>query len=145
MKTSTILLVEDNADDAELAVRAFERTPVKNDIVLARDGGEALDYLFATGRYAEPPATPPDVVLLDLKLPRVDGIEVLRRLRENQRTRHLPVVVMTSSGEATDVSRCYELGANSYVRKPVDFSEFVQTIHQVGAYWLLLNQPAPSR
>jgi two-component system response regulator len=143
MKTSTILLVEDNADDAELAMRAFERTSVKNAIVLARDGAEALDYLFATGRYAESPAEPPDVVLLDLKLPRIDGIEVLRRVREDQRTRRLPIVVMTSSREAADVSRCYELGANSYVRKPVDFSEFVQAIHQVGAYWLQLNQPAP--
>lgn len=143
MKTNTILLVEDNADDAELALRAFERTPVKNAIVLARDGLEALDYLFASGPYADPPPSPPDVVLLDLKLPRVDGLEVLRRVRSDQRTRRVPIVVMTSSREATDIARCYELGANSYVRKPVQFSEFVQTIHQVGAYWLRLNQPAP--
>ncbi len=143
MKTNTILLVEDNADDAELAIRAFERTQLDNAIILARDGGEALDYLFATGRYADPPPVPPDVVLLDLKLPRIDGIEVLRRARQDQRTRRLPIVVMTSSNEASDVGRCYELGANSYVRKPVDFSEFVQTIRQVGAYWLRLNQAAP--
>lgn len=143
MKTHTILLVEDNADDAELAIRAFERTQMRNAIVLARDGGEALEYLFATGRYAEPPPVPPDVVLLDLNLPRIDGLEVLRRARQDQRTRRLPIVVMTSSREAGDIGRCYELGANSYVRKPVDFSQFVQAIHQVGAYWLRLNEPAP--
>ena len=142
MKSNVILLVEDNPDDAELAMRAFAKNEAKHDLVLARDGVEALDYLLGTGPHAadRPPA--PDLVLLDLKLPRVDGLEVLRRLRAAERTRHLPVVVLTSSDQERDIVSSYELGANSYVRKPVDFSQFAEAAQQLGTYWLTLNQTA---
>ncbi|MES1207111.1 MAG: response regulator [Pseudomonadota bacterium] len=143
MKTNCILLVEDNPDDAELAIRAFQRTPVKSAIAVARDGVEALDYLHAQAGHAGSPPPPPGVMLLDLNLPRMDGLEVLRNIRANERTRRLPVVVMSSSTEETDILRSYELGANSYVRKPVSFAEFVEAANKVGAYWLTLNQPAP--
>ncbi len=144
LTTNCILLVEDNPDDAELAIRAFARTPIKSEIAVARDGVEALDYLHAKGGYAAgPPPVPPDVMLLDLNLPRMDGLEVLRNVRADQRTRRLPVVIMSSSMEETDIVRSYELGANSYVRKPVSFAEFVDAANKVGTYWLTLNQPAP--
>lgn len=142
MNNRLILLVEDNPDDEELALRAFERGQVGNPIVVARDGVEALDYLFGTGPHAgRDSAAMPAMVLLDLKLPRLDGLEVLRRIRSDQRTRYLPVVVLTSSREEQDVVESYSLGANSYVRKPVDFGEFVDAVRHLGMYWLLLNEP----
>jgi two-component system response regulator len=144
MRNRTILLVEDNADDVELTLRAFEKSHLGNDIVVVRDGAEALDYLFGAGAYAErDPSSSPEVVLLDLKLPKVDGLEVLKRIRAADRTRRLPVVVLTSSKEERDVLRSYDLGANSFVRKPVDFVEFVEAARQLGLYWLVLNEPPP--
>jgi two-component system, response regulator len=142
MKSGVILLVEDNPDDAELAARAFQRSGIKNEIARARDGVEALDYLFGTGPHAAQPPAPPDLVLLDLKLPRVDGLEVLRRLRACDRTRHLPVVILTSSEQEQDIVQSYDLGANSYVRKPVDYGEFAEAVRQLVSYWLVLNQTA---
>jgi two-component system response regulator len=144
-RTGTILLVEDNPDDVELTLRAFEKSRLANDIVVVRDGAEALDYLFGTGVHAErPPTSTPEMVLLDLKLPKVDGLEVLKRIRADERTRRLPVVVLTSSKEERDVLRSYDLGANSFVRKPVDFAEFVEAARQLGLYWLVLNEPSPT-
>ena len=141
----TILLVEDNPDDEALTLRALKRANVRNHVVVARDGVEALDYLFGTGTHAGRDARDtPQVVLLDLKLPRLDGLEVLRRLRADPRTKLLPVVILTSSTEDQDRIAGYELGANSYVRKPVDFSQFVEAVRQLGLYWLLLNQPPPA-
>jgi two-component system response regulator len=144
MRNHIILLVEDNSDDAELAMRAFATSSAKHSLILARDGVEALDYLLGTGPHAEDPPAPPDVILLDLKLPRVDGLEVLRRLRAEERTKHLPVVVLTSSEREQDIVSSYDLGANSYVRKPVDFSRFAEAARQLEAYWLTLNQTARS-
>jgi CheY-like chemotaxis protein len=139
-----ILLVEDNPDDVELTLRAFRKSNVANDIVVARDGVEALDYLFATGSYGHRDANAlPQVVLLDLKLPRIDGLHVLERLRAHPKTRLLPVVILTSSNEQRDLASGYRLGANSYVRKPVDFQEFVEAVRQLGLYWLLLNERPP--
>lgn len=144
MNDGAILLVEDNSDDEELTLHALERNRISNKVVVARDGVQALDYLFCTGAWVErAPCTPPALVLLDLKLPKVDGLEVLQRIRADERTRLLPVVILTSSNEDEDRLRGYRLGANSYVRKPVDFDEFVRAAGQVGLYWLLLNQPAP--
>ncbi len=145
MKDSrVILLVEDNPDDEALTRRAFERNHITNEIVVAHDGVEALDYLFGTGQYAGADAPPvPQVVLLDLKLPKIDGLEVLRRLRADQRTKLLPVVILTSSTEERDLVSGYSLGANSYVRKPVDFTDFAAAARQLGLYWLLLNQAPP--
>lgn len=138
-----ILLVEDNPDDEALTLRAFTKNRITNPVVVARDGVEALDYLFATGRHAgRDPAQTPAVVLLDLKLPRIDGLEVLRRIRAEARTRLLPVVVLTTSREQQDIHDAYSLGANSYIRKPVDFERFIQTVGQLGMYWLSLNEPA---
>ena len=143
-RTGIILLVEDNADDAELTVRAFEKSPVSADIIIAADGVEALDYLFVNGVHAgRDPSRAPELVLLDLNLPRIDGLEVLERIRLDPRTRRLPVVVLTSSREERDLWRSYELGANSFVRKPVDFTEFVDAARQVAQYWLALNEPPP--
>jgi two-component system response regulator len=140
-----ILLVEDNPDDVELTLRAFRRSNIANEVVVVRDGVEALEYLFATGRYAGRDADAlPQVVLLDLKLPRLDGLEVLERLRAHAKTRLLPVVILTSSTEERDLVKGYSLGANSYVRKPVDFEQFAASVKQLGLYWLLLNQRAPS-
>jgi two-component system response regulator len=140
-----ILLVEDKRNDADLALRAFAKSKIVNEIVVVRDGQEALDYLFAMGAHSGRDATRmPQVVLLDLKLPKVDGLEVLRRLRADERTRRLPVVVLTSSKEESDVVSSYDLGANSFIRKPVDFLEFVDAARQLGQYWLTLNEPPRS-
>jgi CheY-like chemotaxis protein len=140
----TILLVEDNPDDEALAIRALKRNHISNQIVVAHDGVEALDYLFATGIYAgRDISIKPTVVLLDLKLPRVDGIEVLRRLRLDDRTKLVPVVVLTTSSEEQDMLDSYSLGCNSYIRKPVDFIQFSEAIRQLGMYWLLMNEPPP--
>jgi CheY-like chemotaxis protein len=142
----TILLVEDNADDEALTIRALRRNNVANEVVVARDGAEALDYLFARGAHAgREVEVLPEVVLLDLKLPKVDGLEVLRLVREEARTKYLPVVILTSSDEERDLVEGYRLGANSYVRKPVDFTEFSQAVGNLGLYWLLLNQAPPGR
>jgi len=139
-----ILLVEDNADDVELTLRAFRKSDLLNTVTVVRDGVEALDYLLATGEYAERDANAlPDLVLLDIKLPRVDGLQVLERLRANPRTRLLPVVVLTSSAEPRDLLTCYSLGANSYVRKPIDFKQFSRALQQIGSYWLQTNQAPP--
>lgn len=139
-----ILLVEDNPDDEALAIRALKRHHVGNEIVVARDGVEALDYLFGTGTYADREiGLLPTVVLLDLKLPRIDGLEVLRRIRESDATSLLPVVVLTTSNEERDLLDSYSLGCNSYIRKPVDFLQFSEAIRQLGMYWLLMNEPPP--
>jgi two-component system, response regulator len=141
MSTKVILLVEDNPDDELLTLRALKKTGVQNDVVVARDGVEALDYLFARGPYSgRDPAVMPQLILLDLKLPRVDGLEVLRRLRSDERTRLLPVVILTSSREQRDMLAGYGLGANSYVRKPVDFEQFVRAVDLLKLYWLVLNE-----
>ena len=139
-----ILLVEDNPDDVELTLRALKQYNVKNQIMVVRDGAEALDYLFSTGAYADRDTSlMPAVVLLDLKLPKVDGLEVLQRMRADERTKLTPVVVLTSSREEQDVINSYKFGANSYVRKPVDFTQFVEAGRQLGLYWLVLNEPPP--
>jgi two-component system response regulator len=144
MDERSILLVEDNPDDEMLTIRALQKNNIRNEVIVARDGVEALDYLFGTGAYAGRDLTRmPQVVLLDLKLPKVDGLEVLRRLRADERTRLLPVVILTSSNETQDRMQGYGLGANSYIRKPVDFSEFITAVRQLGLYWLILNEPAP--
>jgi CheY-like chemotaxis protein len=134
-----LLLVEDNPDDEALTLRALRRVNVGNEVVVARDGVEALEYLFGTGPGSERRRMP-QVVLLDIKLPKLDGLEVLRRLRADPRTKVLPVVMLTSSSEEEDRIRSYELGANSFVRKPVDFTQFAQAVAQLGLYWMLLNQ-----
>jgi len=139
-----ILLVEDNPDDVELTMRACKKSNVANRVVVARDGVEALDYLFRTGDFKNRnPNRNPALVLLDLKLPKVDGLEVLKRMRKDGRTKTVPVVILTSSREETDVVTGYELGANSYVRKPISFEEFVRTVAQLAQYWLSVNEPAP--
>lgn len=144
MNHKLILLVEDNADDEALTLRALNKNKIANQIVVVRDGAEALDYLFCTGPYADrDPLDLPQVTLLDLKLPKVDGLDVLRRIRENARTRFLPVVILTSSKEEQDLVNAYAGGANSYVRKPVDFTQFVESIRQLGLYWLVLNEVSP--
>ena len=144
-RSNIILLVEDNPDDVELTLRAFRKSKILNEIVVVTDGVEALDYVFATGAYAgrDPKATP-EVILLDLKLPKIGGLEVLRRLRADERTHRIPVVVLTSSNEERDILSSYDLGANSFVRKPVDFNEFMEAARQLGLYWLVLNEPPPS-
>ncbi|BAY98675.1 response regulator receiver protein [Tolypothrix tenuis PCC 7101] len=139
-----ILLVEDNPDDEALAIRALRRNHISNEIVVARDGVEALDYLFGTGIHAGRDINiKPTVILLDLKLPRVDGMEVLRRLREDKRTSLLPVVILTTSSEEQDLLNSYSLGCNSYIRKPVDFIQFTEAVRQLGMYWLLMNETPP--
>jgi len=144
MDEKIILLVEDNADDEALTLRALKKNNIKNDVVVAHDGVEALDYLFGTGPFAGRRGMP-QLVLLDLKLPRIDGLEVLRRLRADPRTHLLPVVILTSSKEERDLVNGYSLGANSYVRKPVDFGEFTEAIRQLGLYWLILNEAPPTK
>jgi two-component system response regulator len=139
-----ILLVEDNPDDEVLTLRALRKSNIANEVIIAHDGVEALDYLFGTGAYAGRDAQKtPAVVLLDLKLPKLDGLDVLRRLRADSRTALLPVVVLTSSDEEQDIAESYRLGANSYIRKPVDFNHFVEAVQQLGLYWLLLNKLPP--
>ena len=143
-RSGNILLVEDNPYDVELTLRAFEQNKILNKLPVVRDGQEALDYLFASGAHAgRDPKNAPEVVLLDLKLPKVDGHEVLRRIRADARTRRLPVVVLTSSSEEQDVIQSYDLGANSFMRKPVDFAQFVEAVNHLGLYWLVLNEPPP--
>lgn len=145
MSYKMILLVEDNADDEALTLRALNKSKIANTIVVVRDGAEALDYLFCRGTYADrDPQELPQVILLDLKLPKIDGLEVLRQLRAEPRTHMLPVVVLTSSKEEQDLVNAYSRGANSYVRKPVDFNQFVEAIRQLGLYWLVLNEAPPS-
>jgi CheY-like chemotaxis protein len=144
MTEKPVLLVEDNPDDVELAMRAFRKNNLMNKIVVAHDGAEALDYLFATGDYAErDPNLLPQLMLLDLKLPKVDGLEVLRRIRADERTKLIPVVILTSSKEEQDLVQSYTLHANSYIRKPVDFDQFIEAVRQLGLYWLVLNEPPP--
>jgi CheY-like chemotaxis protein len=143
MNGKVILLVEDNPDDEALTKRAFKKNNIANEVIVARDGVEALDCLLGTGAYAGRPVRP-SVVLLDLKLPKVDGLEVLRRLRTEDRTRMLPVVVLTSSKEEQDLIQSYSLGANSYIRKPVDFGQFLEAVGRLGLYWLVLNEAAPA-
>jgi two-component system response regulator len=144
--SKTILLVEDNPDDVKLTLRAFKRNNMLNPIVVARDGVEALDFLFARDAYAERAGKPPPtLVILDLKLPRLDGLEVLRAIRGDERTKFIPVVILTSSKEQQDLMQGYALGANSYVRKPVDFTEFMEAVRLLGIYWLMTNQPPPQR
>ena len=139
-----ILLVEDNPSDVDLTKRAFEKRNLVNILVVARDGQEALDYLFGAGAYAgRNVADPPACILLDLKLPKVDGVTVLQTIKSDQRTRMIPVIVLTSSNEPRDLKACYGLGTNSYIRKPVDFDEFVEAISHLGLYWLVLNEPPP--
>ncbi len=145
MEEKIILLIEDNPDDEALTLRALEKNNIKNEVVVARDGAEALDYFFGTGAYAGRDLTVlPQVTLLDLKLPKLDGLEVLRQLRANELTRLLPVVILTSSNEEQDRINGYGLGANSYVRKPIDFGQFSDAVRQLGLYWLILNEPAPT-
>lgn len=145
MTDNVILLVEDNPNDEELTLRALAKSQILNRVIVVRDGAEALDYLFARGPHANRPAGDvPQVILLDLKLPKVDGLGVLRAIRTDAKTKLLPVVVLTSSIEDEDLVKSYALGANSYVRKPVDFVQFVEAVRQLGLYWLVINQPAPA-
>jgi CheY-like chemotaxis protein len=140
-----ILLVEDNPDDEALTLRALKKNNVKNEVVVARDGAEALEYLFGSGKFAGRDASViPQFVLLDLKLPKLDGLEVLRQLREDPRTKLLPVVILTTSNEERDRFAGYDLGANSYIRKPVDFDQFIEAVRQLGLYWLILNEMPPA-
>jgi two-component system response regulator len=141
MSKKVILLVEDNPDDIQLTLRALKKNNIKNEVVIASDGVEALDYVFATGKHAgRDVSIQPQAILLDLKLPRLDGFEVLQRLRADERTRRLPVVILTSSKEQQDIISGYDLGANSFIRKPVDFAQFTEAVKQLGLYWLLLNE-----
>jgi two-component system response regulator len=140
-RSKTILLVDDSPDDVELTIRAFQRNGIANEVIVASDGEEALDYLFATGKFkGRQPADNPTLVLLDLKLPKLMGLDVLKQIRADGRTRRLPVVILTSSNEDADIIQSYDLGANSFVRKPVDFAQFVQAARQLGLYWLVLNE-----
>ena len=146
MDHKIILLVEDNPDDEALTLRALKKNNISNQVIVARDSSEALDYLFGTGQYSGRDANlTPQVVLLDLKLPKVEGLEVLRRLRANESTKLLPVVILTSSNEEQDRINGYDSGANSYVRKPVDFNQFIEAVRQLGLYWLILNEQPPVR
>jgi CheY-like chemotaxis protein len=144
MINKTILLVEDNFDDVELTLHALKKNNIKNDVKVVNDGAEALDFLFGTGKYSDRDLMKmPSIILLDLKLPKVDGLEVLRRIRANKLTKLLPVVILTSSKEAQDIESGYQLGVNSYVRKPVDFNQFSEAVSHLGLYWLLLNETPP--
>jgi two-component system, response regulator len=146
MMEKTIMLVEDNANDEELTLRALRKSNIANEVFVARDGQEAVDFLFGTGRHAgREPTTMPAVILLDLKLPKLNGIDVLQRIRADARTRLIPVVVLTSSSEDEDMLRSYQSGANSYVRKPIEFSAFANAVTQLGMYWMLINQAPPGR
>jgi len=142
MEEKTILLIEDNPDDVALTIRAFEKNRIKNRVVVAEDGVEALDYIFRKGKFADrDPQELPALILLDLKLPKLDGFEILKTIRENEFTKFLPVVILTSSKEEQDIIRGYENGANSYIRKPVDFEKFFDAVQTLGLYWLILNEP----
>jgi two-component system response regulator len=144
--SKTILLVEDNPDDVKLTMRAFKRNNMLNPVEVARDGIEALDFMFSRGAHAGRAGKPlPAMILLDLQLPRLDGLGVLKAIRADERTRLVPVVILTSSKEEQDLVQGYSLGANSYVRKPVDFAEFVEAVRLLGVYWLMTNQPPPER
>ena len=144
MAEPVILLVEDNADDVEIARIALAETHVTNKVIVVRDGQEALDWLFCVGKYCErEPCYVPTVVLLDLKLPKLHGLDVLKQMRDNPKTRCIPVVILTSSKEEKDIVRGYNLGANSYIQKPVDYAQFLEAIRQLGIYWMMLNEPAP--
>jgi len=144
MDNNVILLVEDNPDDVALTLRALKKNNIKNEVVVARDGVEALDYLFGAGSYSgRDTSLMPQLILLDLKLPKLDGLDVLRRVRADERTKVLPVVILTSSKEEQDLINGYSLGANSYVRKPVDFTQFIDAVGKLGLYWLLLNESPP--
>ncbi|MCZ7383069.1 MAG: response regulator [Candidatus Methanoperedens sp.] len=146
MNEKIILLVEDNPDDVALTIRAFKKNNILNEVVVANDGVEAIDYLFGTGKYAgRDISVLPTVVLLDLNLPRIGGMEVLRRIRSDDRTKLVPVVILTSSKEEQDVINGYKRGCNSYIRKPVDFNQFMDAVKQLGIYWLLINEPMPSK
>lgn len=145
MRNKRILLVEDNPDDVALALRAFQKNKIANEVKVIGDGEEALDYLLSRGTYADKDAEPlPEVLLLDLKLPKVEGLEVLKQIRAHKRTRLLPVVILTSSREERDLVAGYSLGANSYIQKPVDYSQFTEAIRQLGMYWLVLNETPPT-
>ena len=144
MKDKIILLVEDNPDDITLTLRALKKNSIFNEVVVAKDGVEALDYLFGTGIYAgRDTSVMPVVTLLDLKLPKIDGFEVLKRARSSERTKLIPIVILTSSKEESDLINGYSLGANSYIRKPVDFEQFTEAIRELGLYWILINEPPP--
>jgi len=146
MTKKTILLVEDNSNDEFLTIRALKKYNIANDVVVTRDGAEALDYIFGQGTYETRDTSElPVVILLDLKLPKIDGLEVLRRIRADDRTKLLPVVILTSSNEERDVINGYKLGTNSYVQKPVEFTQFVDAVGQLGLYWLMLNEPVPHK
>lgn len=137
-----VLLVEDNPNDAELTLRAFKKNNLENKIFVVKDGEEALEFIFATGRYASRDVNiPPKVILLDLKLPKVGGIEVLKKIKSDDKTKHIPIVVVTSSQETQDIQTCYDLGVNSYIQKPIEFEAFVKAIAEVGLYWIILNKP----
>jgi len=140
-----ILLVEDNPDDVELTIHALKKNNIVNLVEIVRDGQEALDYLFYTGKYSNSSHPLPGLILLDLKLPKVDGIDVLRRIKVDRRRKLIPVVVLTSSKEERDVVESYDLGVNSYIKKPVDFNQFVETVKHIGLYWLLINEHPPVR
>ncbi len=144
MEQNKILLVEDNIQDQELTIRSFKKHNISNEVVIAKNGVEALDYLFHTGMYAELKPALPQLVILDLKLPKVDGLEVLKQIRGDDRTALLPVVILTSSAEEKDIIQGYRLGANAYVQKPIDFNEFAEAIKQLGLFWLILNKPLPA-
>ena len=139
-KGINILLVEDNPDDVELTLHALKKNNIVNPVKIVRDGQEALDYLYYKGKYESMDYDLPNVILLDLKLPKVDGIEVLQRIKSDRKTKLIPVVVLTSSKEESDLLRSYDLGVNSYIRKPVDFDQFVETVRQIGFYWMLINE-----
>lgn len=146
MGRTTILLVEDNPDDVDLTLHAFQKHNMANDVVVAGDGAEALDYLFGSGKYAgRDPNETPALILLDLQLPKIGGLDVLRKVREDERTKRVPVVIMTTSDEEDDIANGYDRGANSYLRKPVDFNEFMDSVKQLEMYWLVLNTPPPSQ
>ena len=143
MASKSILLIDDNENDVLLAQRALKKNNISNEVVVARDGREALDYLFCKGKYArrDVNCNPPVVALLDLKMPRLNGLEVLKQIRENPKTKNLPVVILTSSNEDSDLIQSYDLGCNAYIRKPVDFNQFAEAVKQLGLFWLVLNEP----